>query len=132
MGVYKVKQYIIVRKDLNMPAGKMAAQAGHASVGALLNASMRASDKVYIDYSIYPDVQQWIEGDFAKVCLAVNSEDELRDCYKIAKQHKLPCAFIVDNGTTVFHGVPTPTCVGIGPAKSETIEPLFKHLKLYK
>lgn len=132
MGAYKTKQYIIARADLNMPAGKLAAQAAHASVGALLNASLKTANKVIIDYCVYPDIQEWMEGSFAKVCLAVNSEEELKECYEIAKSHNLPCAYIVDNGTTVFHGIPTPTCVGIGPAQSTVLEPLFKHLKLYK
>lgn len=32
MGVYPVKQLIIVRKDLKMKKGKIAAQACHASI----------------------------------------------------------------------------------------------------
>lgn len=138
MGVYKTKQYIIVRKDLDMPAGKLAAQAGHASVGALLKCGKPMSGFVsgnemgyLIDYS-NSAVKEWLEGDFAKVCLEVNSEEELKKCYEIAKENNLPCSYIVDNGTTVFNGIKTPTCVGIGPAHSEEIEPLFKHLKLYK
>lgn len=132
MGAYKTKQYIIARADLKMPAGKLAAQAAHASVGALLRCGTKDISMVSLEYANNPALRDWIEGDFAKVCLAVNSEEELRECYDIAKKHNFPCAFIVDNGTTVFHGQPTPTCVGIGPCYSEDIEPLFAHLKLYK
>ena len=144
MGAYKTKQYIIVRKDLNMPAGKLAAQAAHASVGALFDASYDIAPKtmgfgnkpqsegLFISYQGRPAIREWVEGDFTKVCLAVDSEDELRKYYTIAREHNLPCAYIVDNGTTVFHGVPTPTCIGVGPAYSEHIEPLFKDLRLYK
>lgn len=131
MGVYKVKQYIIARKDLDMPAGKLAAQAGHASLGAVLSIADKSKDGFSIDYEKYPAVKEWLEGSFAKVCLAVNSEEELKKCYEIAKAHNLPYANIIDNGTTVFNGTPTYTCVGIGPAYSSEIEPLFKHLKLY-
>ena len=132
MGVYNVKQYIIARKDLNMPSGKLAAQAAHASVGALLKATENVASGKLINYDKFPDVKAWLEGDFAKVCLAVNSEEELERCYAIALENNIPCAYIIDNGTTVFNGVHTPTCVGIGPAKKEVIEPLFANLKLYK
>ena len=40
----KVKQIIVVRKDLNMRKGKIAAQAAHASMAVLLD-SMRKSER---------------------------------------------------------------------------------------
>ena len=36
----KSKMVIVVRKDLKMPRGKIAAQASHASVGALLQSML--------------------------------------------------------------------------------------------
>lgn len=136
MGVYEFKQYLIVRKDLKMPAGKLAAQAAHASLGALLKSSkvwVEGNEiKGYkIDYN-NPILKGWLEGSFAKVCLEVNSKEELDKYFEIAQKNHIPCAYIIDNGTTVFNGVATPTCIGVGPARSEDIEPLFKELKLYK
>lgn len=140
MGVYAVKQLIIIRKDLGMNKGKLAAQASHASMGALLKAFTKVStglDENGIDkfVLVYPTenkvVDEWLNGSFAKVALAVQSDEELKDCLELAKEHNLLYSYIVDNGTTVFNGVPTPTCVGIGPAESEVLDKLFGHLKLY-
>ena len=139
MGVYKIKQYILIRKDLEMPAGKLGAQAAHASVGTLMKCAVRTDNladffpnKFIKAYEFTEDADKWLNGDFAKVCLAVKNEEELKKYYEIAKENNLPCCYIEDNGTTVFNGVKTATCVGVGPAKSEILEPLFKKLQLYK
>jgi len=131
MGVYNVKQLIIIRKDLGMNKGKLAAQAAHASLGAILSIADKSAERVIIDCSKDPAVNAWLNGAFAKIALAVNSEEELEQCYKIAKENGFPCAYIVDNGTTVFNGVKTPTCLGIGPVESEKLDTLFGHLHLY-
>ena len=131
MGVYAVKQLIIIRKDLGMNKGKLAAHAAHASMGALLKAFEEDKNGRELNYENYPDVKEWLQGSFAKVTLAVNSEAELEAVAALAKEHNLLYSYIVDNGTTVFNGVPTPTCVGIGPAKSEVLDALFSNLKLY-
>lgn len=144
MGVYPVKQLIIIRKDLGMNKGKLAAQAAHASMGALLKAFTEIShgyestvnedgDRVFnsLYFMQHEIVDEWLKGSFAKIALAVNSDAELQACVELAKEHDLLYSYIVDNGTTVFNGVPTPTCVGIGPARSEVLDELFSHLKLY-
>ena len=130
MGFYEVKQLIIVRRDLSMKKGKIAAQACHASMGALLSMATKMEQELVINFDTYPIARKWLYGDFAKVVLSVNSEEELRECYKIAQDNDLSCSFIVDNGTTVFNNVKTPTCVGIGPASSSQLDTLFGHLKL--
>lgn len=131
MGVYNVKQLIIIRKDLGMNKGKLAAQAAHASMAAVLSVSERNEERIVIDYNRYPIIGEWFKGSFAKVALAVHSEAELEQCYAIAKENGFPCAYIVDNGTTVFNGVKTPTCIGVGPVESEKLDALFGHLRLY-
>lgn len=130
MGVYPVKQLILVRKDLKMKKGKIAAQASHASVSALLNCCDKSDTGFSLEFSSFPIVKEWLQGSFAKVALAVNSEDELKACYEKAKEAGFPVSYIVDNGVTVFNGVKTPTCVGIGPAPSDKLDELFGHLQL--
>ena len=65
MGVYAVKQLIIIRKDLGMNKGKLAAQAAHASMGALLKAFEEDKNGRELNYENYPDVKEWLQGSFA-------------------------------------------------------------------
>lgn len=131
MGAYKYKQLIIIRKDLKMNKGKLAAQACHASVGALLKCTSTHNNQLTLDFNKYPEIKEWLDNSFAKVALAVNSEDELKRCYDMAIENNIPASYIEDNGTTVFHGVKTATCVGVGPCDSEKLDSLFGELKLY-
>ena len=131
MGIYNIKQLIIIRKDLGMKKGKLASQAAHASMAALLSIAQRDEKSLVIDYTHHEIAGEWIKGSFAKIALAVSSEEELKQCFDIAKEHGFPCAYIVDSGVTVFNGQPTPTCIGIGPAKSEELDALFSSLPLY-
>lgn len=129
-----------MRKDLKMPRGKIAAQAAHASMAAVfslfdkdVNASKYGIPAHHWQIHFEPDGElgQWLNGSFTKVCLAANSEQELADLYDQAKAADLLTSKIVDNGLTVFDGVPTWTCIAIGPAMSDRIDPITSHLKLY-
>jgi peptidyl-tRNA hydrolase, PTH2 family len=51
MGVYQIKQLIIIRKDLGMNKGKLAAQASHASMAAVFSVAQRNEDTLVIDYN---------------------------------------------------------------------------------
>ena len=70
------------------------------------------------------------EKSFAKIVLQVESEEELVEIYEKAKAAKLEAHLITDSGATEFHGVPTKTCVGIGPDQAEKIDEITGHLKL--
>ena len=73
----------------------------------------------------------WINGTFSKICCRVNSEEELMEIYSKAIQAGLNCDLITDSGATEFHGVPTKTCLAIGPDESEKIDLVTGHLELY-
>lgn len=130
-----VKQVIVMRKDLKMRRGKEIAQGAHASMkwlvdrleysGRILNAHM------YYEPSFSDAEQGWIQGLFTKVCVYVNSEQELMEIYNKAFGAGLLVKLITDAGATEFHGVPTKTCLAIGPGLSEKIDPITQHLKLY-
>lgn len=111
-----LKQAIIVRKDLKMKPGKIAAQAAHASLAAL--------DKVQ-DEGI---VEDWKNSGMPKIVLKVNSEKELLDLFMQAKK-ELPCALIKDAGRTQVEPGTT-TCMGIGPAEESKINKFTGKLKL--
>lgn len=131
-----VKQVIVMRKDLNMRKGKMIAQGAHASVAFI-------SRRLYIEHdrdegSEYHHAQCglkeqekiWLKGSFTKVCVSVDSEEELLEIYKAAEKAELEVHLITDNGLTEFGGVPTKTCLAIGPDKAEKIDKITGHLKL--
>lgn len=132
------KQIIVVRKDLNMRKGKIAAQAAHASL-AIFTRNMESiqTQHGYARFTVCISdthalvVKEWLESSFAKVCVYVNSEQELEDVYNKAKEKGLLCDMIVDSGKTEFNGVPTKTCCSIGPARNEDLIGITDHLPLY-
>lgn len=111
-----LKQVIVVRNDLKMPKGKLAAQVAHGSVQAILN-----SDKLV--------VQAWSKQGMKKSVLKVESEKELRDLLLVAKNEGLACGLINDAGRTYLKPGTT-TVLGIGPAEESKIDKVTGHLKL--
>lgn len=129
-----VRQLIIVRKDLEMPAGKLAAQVAHASVGAFIESSTHSLN-AQGDHEIYVNgntpAGEWINGEYKKVVLGCKNLNELMKYQKIAEEHNLPSFLVEDLGLTVFNGEKTITCLGVGPIPDE-MAVLFKRLQVYK
>lgn len=130
-----IKQVIVMRKDLGMRKGKMIAQGSHASLGSLLKFFNKSKDSEgNITYSVQfpPDgiLDNWLNGIFTKICLSVNSEEELMEIKRKCDEAEIPNALITDAGLTEFHGVPTKTCLGIGPWESEEIDKITGELSL--
>jgi PTH2 family peptidyl-tRNA hydrolase len=113
-----IKQVIVIRKDLNMRKGKMIAQGAHASLLAFLNTK-----------SDLP-LQEWLNGIYTKICVSVNSEQELLDVYNKAKELGISCSLIQDCGLTEFNGIPTYTAVAVGPDYNEKIDSITGNLPL--
>ena len=110
------KQVILVRVDLKLSKGKMAAQVAHASVEAVLKSSKRKIDT-------------WRKEGMKKSVLRVADKKELMQYKKKADNAGLKTALITDAGRT--HLLPgTITCVGIGPDKEEKIDKITGKLKL--
>ena len=107
----KIKQVIILRKDLNMRLGKAVAQGAHASM------------KVYFDrmhlfgfFSIcfFTKVMvAWFKGSFAKIVVSCNSEEELIELQNRATSAGIVNAIILDEGRTEFKQT-CPICGGTG------------------
>jgi PTH2 family peptidyl-tRNA hydrolase len=142
----EVKQVIVFRKDLikgehAVRKGKIAAQVAHASLGALLKFAKRYTiekenepNEHYIEFGFYDNsiLDKWLNGIFTKICVTVDNEEELLKLYnKIKDDCLIPVALITDAGNTEFHGVPTNTCIGIGPWWSEEIDEYTKDLPLF-
>jgi peptidyl-tRNA hydrolase, PTH2 family len=117
------KQVIVIRKDLNMRKGKMVAQGSHASMAFL---TRRLQD----NQPVTEIQKEWLDNSFTKICVSVDSEQELLEIYEKAKNMNIECHIITDNGTTEFNGVPTKTCLALGPDKAEILDQISGHLKL--
>ena len=134
------KQVIVIRKDLNMRKGKIAAQASHASMAFLTQGGsvVHVEDDDY--YAYYRtsnfkrdwkyELAHWLNNSFRKICVYVNSEQELVDIFYHAKERRLVTHLITDNGATEFNGIPTKTCLAIGPHYDECFEGITDHLPL--
>lgn len=140
-----IKQVIVMRHDLHMRLGKCVAQGCHASMKVFFDNSEgsfleREFQNIYPDrrkgttdlviVGITSEMVEWIDGIFTKICVRVDSEEQLMEIYNKAKEAGLPCSLIEDNGLTEFNGVKTKTCCGIGPANAEDIDKITGELKL--
>jgi peptidyl-tRNA hydrolase, PTH2 family len=134
LAVKPVKQVIVVRtkytdekgNSFGLRAGKLIAQASHAS-SAFLCKQLETSNKIKLSSA----ARQWINTDFAKVCLKVETQEELFAIQNKAKENKVECHLITDMGRTEFKGVPTITCLALGPDYSDKIDEITKDLPLY-
>ncbi len=117
MSVVQTKLTLVVRADLGMGRGKIAAQAAHAAVAAVL-ATLGTVD-----------FRTWLRDGQPKVVLRASSEEHL---YAIAEQARgagLPVQVIHDAGRTqIAEG--TPTCCAIGPAPDTKIDAVTSELSL--
>jgi len=137
------KMMIVVRRDLKMRKGKIAAQAGHACVEAILMALKKegrlnqvefAGD--YIDLKVPENAEktaltEWFAQGVAKVCVYVDSEEALLDIQKKALEKGILCALICDAGVTEFHGEPTYTCLALEPLYNDDANEITGDLPLY-
>lgn len=132
----EAKQVIVVRKDLNMRKGKIAAQAAHASLGAVLKLCANGNTQDGRYYELYAQLRDdspayaWLNGPFTKICVSVDSEEELQALVDRAIAEGILFCKITDAGKTEFNGVPTVTCAAFGPAWVEELDQLTGHLKL--
>ena len=140
--MYTAKQMIVLRRDLHMRKGKIAAQAGHACVTAVLMALEREGrlgqvstqgDGLCLRPTSRPatPLSDWFQNGTAKVCVYVDSEEALLDLDRQAKEAGILSALICDAGMTEFHGQPTFTCLALEPLPPEQVDPLTGDLPLF-
>jgi PTH2 family peptidyl-tRNA hydrolase len=121
-----MKQVIVIRTDLGMRKGKMVAQGAHASLGAVMpHFEVFPTERVQ-----WRKIRQWLDSDFKKICVRVESEEQLLEIHQAAKDAGLIECLITDAGLTEFDGVPTLTCCAVGPDTDENLDPITGALKL--
>lgn len=140
MAAYKAKQMIVVRRDLRMRKGKIAAQASHGCVEAVLMAlAAHEGGEVTLAEDgrpLFPPGDEsplaaWFGAGVAKVCVYVDGEEALLDLARQGREQGLIVALVRDAGITEFHGEPTYTCLAFEPLYPEQVDPLTGDLPLY-
>jgi len=114
----EIKQVIVVRKDLKMSVGKIAAQCCHASLGAFENA----------DKNI---IKLWKKSGEKKIVLEAKNLDEIKELIKRAEKNGVNYFIVRDAGKTeVKKG--TLTCVAFGPDYEKKINKITGYLPKLK
>ncbi len=110
------KQVVVVRKDLKLSKGKLAAQVAHASLESYKQ-------------SPFESQLEWEAWGSKKVVLKANDLREILEVQKGAKKAGLPYVLIKDAGKTeVKPG--TVTVLGIGPCQEDEVDKVTGHLKM--
>ena len=140
--MYNSKMMIVMRRDLKMRKGKIAAQAGHACIDAVLQALQKedrlndlvsSPDGMMLKTADKPEspLTEWFNNGCTKVCVYVDSEEELLAIAEKAEARGIIAAVITDWGLTEFHGEHTKTCLALEPFPAEIANELTGELPLY-
>jgi PTH2 family peptidyl-tRNA hydrolase len=111
-----MKQIIVVNRSLALPKGKLAAQVAHAAVGAFVAASAQAQ-------------AAWSQVGMPKIVVYAADADALAQLEARAREQQIPTCLVHDAGRTVIPAG-TITCLGLGPAATDVLEPLTGTLRL--
>ncbi|NXY89878.1 PTH2 hydrolase, partial [Alcedo cyanopectus] len=114
------KMVLIVRNDLKMGKGKVAAQCSHAAVSAYKQVQKRNPDLL----------RQWEYCGQPKVVLKAPDEETLIQLLDDAKHLGLTVSLIQDAGRTQI-APGSQTVLGIGPGPADVIDKVSGHLKLF-
>ncbi|XP_053702846.1 peptidyl-tRNA hydrolase 2, mitochondrial isoform X1 [Synchiropus splendidus] len=114
------KMILVVRNDLKMGKGKVAAQCSHAAVSAYKQVQRRNPELL----------KQWEYCGQPKVVVKAPDEDTLIELLSHAKQVGLPVSLIQDAGRTQI-APGSRTVLGIGPGPADLIDSVTGDLKLY-
>ncbi len=113
------KMVIVVRQDLKLSKGKLAAQAGHAAVDCALRC-MKHDRRTF---------DAWHSAGQKKTVLKVGSEKDLYPLKVAAEDAGFSTALIKDAGHTEIPAG-TVTVLGIGPGAEESVDKVTGHLGL--
>ncbi|KAJ2498419.1 hypothetical protein GGH96_004334 [Coemansia sp. RSA 1972] len=115
-----MKLVLIIRTDLGMSKGKIAAQCSHAALACYKQAVKRAPAMV----------KTWEMLGQGKVTLKCADEDELLELQRSARAAGLVAQSICDAGRTQI-AAGSRTVLGIGPGPVGLVDKVASHLKLY-
>ena len=124
-----IRQVIVVRRDLNMSIGKTGAQIAHAAQQFILDA-MHFYVGAFAEIEWNGDRRSWQDTGETIIVLGCDDGVALHAVYTEALEAGLPVFVQVDEGRTEVEPN-TPTCLAIGPAPRDQIDPITRHLRLF-
>jgi len=108
---HSYKQVIVVRKDLNMRKGKLAAQVGHAVLNSFIDSPTRSESQSITLSRLDVD---WLRAGSTKIVVGCQSLEELMAIRDAAVRANITNSLVLDAGRTEFKE-PTYTCCAVGP-----------------
>ncbi|ORY07583.1 PTH2-domain-containing protein [Basidiobolus meristosporus CBS 931.73] len=114
------KMVLVIRTDLGMGKGKVAAQCSHATL-AVYKEALKKSPEI---------LRNWEYSGQAKITLKCDNEGEMLELQKKARSMGLCARSIQDAGRTQI-AAGSRTVLAIGPGPVEIINEVTGHLKLY-
>jgi len=118
-GEMQYKLVVVIRDDIKISHGKLAAQVAHAAVSCVLQAKKKRAKWF----------SEWYNEGQRKVVLKVKTLGELRELKDKAARAGLVHSLITDAGLTELPPS-TITCLGIGPAPEKEVDPITGSLPL--
>ena len=121
-----VKQVLVVKK-IKVRTGKIGAQCAHGATKVFFDRGhFVKTDDAESPYELRIPCTQamkdWVDGIFTKICVYVETDEELDALQKKATDLGIVNAMIEDNGLTEFHGVKTKTVLAVGPDTAERVD----------
>ena len=122
----EVRMALVIRQDLGMQKGKIAAQCCHAALGCY---RMIATDPSRSSYNPTM-VNRWLRGGQAKITLKCPNKDVMDELYAKAISLGVNAIVIHDAGRTQI-AAGSATVLGLGPAPKAVLDQITGELKLY-
>jgi peptidyl-tRNA hydrolase len=113
------KMVLCINQDLGMGKGKMAAQCGHATLGAYKRALRQCPNAV----------RWWERTGCAKIAVKCPTEQDMQAVLERAASKSIPLYLVEDAGRTQI-AAGSRTVLGLGPAPVHVFEGVTSHLKL--
>lgn len=120
IGASELRMWLFIRKDLPMPAGKLAAQAGHG-FGTCLWLANERDPALAASYMLHAQ---------GKISVGVKNEAELLGAVEACKQAGLVAVAVKDAAHTVF-SEPVYTVGAVGPCYREQLPKKVSKLRLF-
>lgn len=123
----ELKCWLLVRDDLDMPAGKLATQSGHAYMNLAIQMIQRSSNSMYPDFK--DRISSYLNSGQAKITVRVKNLDALERALEECKAADIPCNSVRDEGRTIFTE-PTITVMAVGPCYRDELPKFVQRLQL--